>query len=87
MGIPTFQIMPHVVIGPVRLGAARVECRDLEHGLLLMRWEACHAEKFVAFTCKRRGFCPSCGARRMVESAALLADEVLPHLPVLGAFV
>ena len=29
-----------------------------------------------------RGFCPSCGARRMVESAALLVDEVLPHEPM-----
>ncbi len=26
--------------------------------------------------------CPSCGARRMVESAALLVDEVLPHEPI-----
>ncbi|WP_249542844.1 transposase zinc-binding domain-containing protein, partial [Escherichia coli] len=40
---------------------------------------ACHAEHLVAFSCKRRGFCPSCGARRMAESAALLVDEVLPE--------
>ena len=31
---------------------------------------------------ERRGFCPSCGARRMAESAALLVDEVLPHEPM-----
>ena len=36
----------------------------------------------VAFSCKRRGFCPSCGARRMAESAALLVDEVLPEQPI-----
>jgi hypothetical protein len=36
----------------------------------------------MAFSCKRRGFCPSCGARRMAESAALLVDEVLPHAPM-----
>src|SRR5690606_26128899 len=35
-----------------------------------------------AFSCKRRGFCPSCGARRMVDSAALLTDEVLPPVPL-----
>ena len=35
----------------------------------------------LAFSCKRRGFCPGCGARRMAETAALLADEVLPALP------
>ena len=47
-----------------------------------MRCEACHAEKLVAFSCKKRGFCPSCGARRMAETAALLADEVLPERPL-----
>lgn len=31
----------------------------------------------MAFSCKKRGFCPSCGARRMAETAALLADDVL----------
>ncbi len=36
----------------------------------------------MAFSCKRRGFCPSCGARRMTESAALLVDAVLPEEPV-----
>src|SRR5690606_36116531 len=46
------------------------------------RCESCHHEKLVAFSCKRRGFCPSCGARRMVESAALLVDEVFPVRPI-----
>ena len=32
--------------------------------------------------CKRRGFCPSCGARRVAETAALLADELLPERPL-----
>ncbi len=31
---------------------------------------------------ERRGFCSSCGVRRMVESAALLVDEVLPQQPM-----
>jgi len=54
----------------------------LEHGFLRVRCDACHAEKLLAFSCKRRGFCPSCGARRMAESAALLVDEVLPEVPM-----
>nr|AKA21267.1 tnpB putative transposase [Vibrio cholerae O1] len=42
-----------------------------EHGFSTgLRCESCHAEHLVAFSCKRRGFCPSCGARRMAESAA-----------------
>ena len=31
---------------------------------------------------ERRGICPSCGARRMAESAALLVDDVLPRQPI-----
>lgn len=59
-----------------------LRCGRLEHGFLRVRCESCHHEKLVAFYCKRRGFCPSCGARRMVESAALLVDEVFPVQPV-----
>jgi hypothetical protein len=56
--------------------------RVLEHGFMRVRCTECHREKFVAFSCKRRGCCPSCGARRMVESAALLVDQVLPAVPM-----
>jgi len=59
-----------------------LRCGRLEHGFLRVRCESCHHEKLVAFSCKRRGFCPSCGARRMVETAALLADEVFPAKPI-----
>ena len=61
---------------------AYLKCGRLEEGLLRLRCEDCHAEKLVAFSCKKRGFCPSCGARRMAETAALLADEVLPGRPL-----
>ena len=59
-----------------------LKCGRLEHGFLRVRCESCHDERLVAFSCKRRGFCPSCGARRMADSAALLVDEVLPHQPM-----
>ncbi len=59
-----------------------LRCGRLEHGFLRVRCEACHTERLVAFSCKRRGFCPSCAARRMAESAALLVDEVLPEAPM-----
>jgi len=59
-----------------------LKCGRLEHGFLRVRCEACHHEKLVAFSCKRRGFCPSYGARRMADSAALLVDEVLPYQPM-----
>jgi len=59
-----------------------LKCGRLEHGFLRVRCEACHHEKLVAFSCKRRGFCPSCGARRMADSAAHLVDAVLPKRPI-----
>ncbi|MCU7850225.1 MAG: IS91 family transposase [Candidatus Thiodiazotropha sp. (ex Lucinoma kastoroae)] len=59
-----------------------LKCGRLEHGFLRVRCDSCHTEHLVAFSCKRRGFCPSCGARRMAESAALLVDEVLPEQAV-----
>ena len=34
------------------------------------------------FSCKRRGFCPSCGARRMAQTAVHLVERVISHVPV-----
>jgi hypothetical protein len=34
------------------------------------------------FTASGFGFCPSCGARRMAQTAAHLVDHVIPHVPV-----
>ena len=59
-----------------------LKCGRLEHGFLRVQCETCHDEKLVAFSCKRRGFSPSCGARKMADSAALLVDEILPHQPM-----
>jgi hypothetical protein len=61
---------------------AYLKCGRLEHGFLRVRCDSCHAEHLVAFSCKRRGFCPSCGARRMAEGAALLVADVLPEQPM-----
>lgn len=59
-----------------------LKCGRLEHGFLRVQCTQCRHEHLVAFSCKRRGICPSCGARRMAESAALLVDEVLPEQPI-----
>ncbi len=40
-------------------------------------------QKFViAFSCKRRGVCPSCNGRHMAQTAAHLVDHVIPPVPV-----
>ena len=44
-------------------------CCVLKHGFLRVVCEQCHAERLLAFSCKKRGFCPSRGAGRMAESA------------------
>ncbi len=59
-----------------------LQCGRLEYGFLRVRCEDCHHERLVVFSCKRRGFCPSCGARRMAASTALLVDEVFPKVPI-----
>ena len=59
-----------------------LKCGLLEHGFLRVRCDGCRNEHLVAFSCKRRGFCPSCGARRMVKSAAHLVDHVFPEAPL-----
>lgn len=59
-----------------------LKCGLLEHGFLRVKCDGCRHEHLVAFSCKRRGFCPSCGARRMVESAAHLVDHVFPEASV-----
>jgi len=71
--------LPGYVVGEFE---GYLKCGRLEHGFLRVRCESCHHEKLVAFSCKRRGFCPSCGARRMADSAAHLVDEVLPRRPI-----
>jgi len=61
---------------------AFLECGILAHGFLRLRCADCAHEKLVAFSCKRRGFCPSCGTRRMAETAAYLVDRVIPRVLV-----
>jgi ribosomal protein S27E len=43
---------------------AFLECGVPAHGFLRLRCAGCSHEKRVAFSCKRRGIGPSCGAGR-----------------------
>ena len=61
---------------------AFLKCGILAHGFLRLRCGDCGHDKLVAFSCKRRGFCSSCGARRTAQTAAHLVDHVIPHVPV-----
>jgi hypothetical protein len=57
-------------------------CGVLAQGFARFRCNGCEREILVAFSCKGRGFCPSCCGRRMAELAAHLVDGVLGGLPV-----
>jgi len=61
--------------------AEYLRCGILAHGFARVRCTTCQEEIVVAFSCKRRGLCPSCTARRMADTAAHLVDHVLPRAP------
>ena len=48
-------------------------CGDPSEGFAWLKCERCDHHRLVPFTCQGRGFCPSCGGRRMAATAARLA--------------
>ena len=60
---------------------AYLKCGILAHGFIRLQCAACCEEVVVAFSCKKRGFCPSCCAKRMAEAATHLTQNVLPLVP------
>jgi hypothetical protein len=58
-----------------------LQCGILAHGFLRMGCDTCKKEVLLAFSCKRRGFCPSCAGRRMAQTAAHLVECVIPWVP------
>ena len=56
-------------------------CGILAHGFVRVRCPTCRDDLLVAFSCRGRGFCPSCGGRRMADTAARWSDRVLPRVP------
>lgn len=57
-----------------------VGCGDVRRGFTVVRCDDCAESSLVAFSCKTRSWCPSCGARRAHETALHL-NEVLPMAP------
>jgi hypothetical protein len=88
--LPAFvqrEFTEYLKCGRFEHGFLRVRCGECKaEKLVAFSWPLlripAHAALVNPFTSPLRGFCPSCGARRMVDTAALLVDEVLPHKPV-----
>jgi len=61
--------------------ARYLECSVLAHGFVRVRCESCEDEPLVAFSCKGRGACPCCNAKRAHVTAVHLVERVLPRVP------
>jgi len=59
-----------------------LECGLLCFGFARAVCMSCRTGFVVAFSCKGRGVCPSCNGRHMTQTAAHLADHVIPPVPV-----
>ena len=60
-GLPNFvkdELLGYLDCGLLCKGAVRLSCSDCNHSIV------------VALSCKGRGVCPSCGGRRMNDTAA-----------------
>ena len=58
-----------------------LDCGDLHFGFARVKCEDCGHEYLLAFSCKRRHFCPSCHQKRVVEFGEWLCAEVLKFVP------
>ena len=57
------------------------ECGDMRFGAVRFRCPDCGHDMFVAFSCKRRGLCPSCDAKRASIITTDASDRLLPPVP------
>ena len=57
-------------------------CGILSRGFVRVKCRECRESMVAAYSCKTRGFCPSCAARRMSERGVHLTENVLPWVPM-----
>jgi hypothetical protein len=57
----------------------------LAYGFLWLSCDTCHKELLLPFSCKQRGFCPSCAVWRMAQTATHLVECVMPWVPNMSA--
>lgn len=58
-----------------------LNCGILSHGTARIYCDGCKHSLLIAFSCKRRGVCPSCGAKRAVKFAEHIYSEVIEDVP------
>jgi hypothetical protein len=57
-----------------------LKCGIPEFGFVRTYCYQCQYSGVVAFSCKRRGFCPSCSGRRMNDEANHMIKNVIPEI-------
>ena len=60
---------------------AYLNCGLPEHGGARIYCDTCKHSLLVAFSCKKRGVCPSCAAKRAVKFGEHIYDTVLERVP------
>ena len=58
-----------------------LDCGDPHSGFARVKCKDCGHEYLLAFSCKRRHFCPSCHQKRVVEFGEWLCMDVLKKIP------
>ena len=58
-----------------------LDCGILHNGFTRVKCRTCNHEYLLAFSCKRRHFCPSCHAKRVVQFGEFACSEVLKNVP------
>jgi hypothetical protein len=57
-----------------------LDCGVEEAGFARLKCDSCGMEKLLTLSCKQRGICPSCDAKRAAAFAAFLKDELLENV-------
>ncbi len=60
--------------------ARYLDCGVAEAGFARLKCDDCGSERLLALSCKQRGICPSCDAKRAAAFAAFLKDELLENV-------
>ena len=58
-----------------------LDCGNPKCGFARIRCPDCGAERLVIFSCKTRGFCPSCHAKRREEWGEWIREKLIMDIP------
>ncbi len=58
-----------------------MRCGDLASGFTRLECPDCGHERLLAFTCKKRHFCPACHQRRVRSTSEWIASSVCHAVP------